>query len=116
MNQFSSLQHSARHGQAPFVRQVFLIVATALVVWHGMAPVSWAQRAPRGIEVENIRVGFDSSLSMKGASNSFKVGTWTPVWVQLRAGNERFTGLMHLVVADDDGTPTAYQLPVDVGA
>jgi hypothetical protein len=67
------------------------------------------QAAPPRIEVENLRIGF-------GSSNSFKVGTWTPVWVQLRAGNERFNGFMDVMVADDDGTPTSFRLPVDVEA
>ena len=33
-----------------------------------------------------MRVGFDASGSSMKASNSFKIGTWTPVWVQLRGG------------------------------
>jgi hypothetical protein len=94
----------------------FMILAWACLLWIGAAPAVLAQRTPRRIEVENVRVGFDSSLSLKGGSNSFKVGTWTPFWIQLRAGNERFRGLLHLVVADDDGTPNSYQVPVDVGA
>ena len=116
MNQTSSLKHTARRYKTRFAWGRFLVLAGVLVVWHGNAPVAVAQRTGSGIEVENIRVGFDSSLSMKGASNSFKIGTWTPVWVQLRAGNEPFRGLMHLVVADDDGTPTAFQTPVEVRA
>ena len=117
MNQSSSLKPTCA-AQTPHASscRVILVVAAALVVLHRAAPVTLAQRTARGIEVENVRVGFDSSLSMKGASNSFKIGTWTPVWVQLRAGNERFKGQMHLVVADDDGTPTAFAVPVEVGA
>ncbi len=82
------------------------------VGWAGAALLVLAatvQAAPPRIEVENLRVGF-------GSSNSFKVGTWTPVWVQLRAGDERFNGFMDVVVADDDGTPTTFRLPVDVDA
>ncbi len=116
MNQSTTLKCPARQNRPHSVRQCFLIIAAALVVCHGAAPIVRAQRTARRIEVENIRVGFDSSLSIKGASNSFKIGTWTPVWVQLRAGNERFKGKMHLVVADDDGTPTSFQVPVEVGA
>ncbi len=115
MNRALSLKHTAHHGDAQLYR-VFLGLAVLGVVWHVGAFGRLVQRGARGIEVENVRVGFDSSLSMKGASNSFKVGTWTPFWVQLRAGNERFKGYMHLVVADDDGTPTSFQLPVEVGA
>jgi len=116
MNQSASFQDRARQLPIRSAWRLLLMTIAAAVVWQEAAAVAWAQRSARGIEVENIRVGFDSSLSIKGASNSFKVGTWTPVWVQLRAGNERFKGLMHLVVADDDGTPTAFQVPVEVGA
>ena len=79
------------------------------------APLLWAQRT-RGVEVENMRVGFDASQSSLRASNSFKIGTWTPVWVQLRGGSEPWSGFMELSVADDDGTPTAFRMPVAVGA
>lgn len=60
-------------------------------------------------EVETVRVGF-------GATNSYKVGTWTPVWVQLKGGTERFSGFMDLVVPDDDGIPTSYRQAVDIPA
>ncbi len=63
-----------------------------------------------------MRVGFDASLSTLKASNSFKIGTWTPVWVQLRGGSEPWSGFMEVSVADDDGTPTAFRMPVAVGA
>jgi hypothetical protein len=63
----------------------------------------------------NIRVGFDASLSSTKASNTFKIGTWTPVWVTLQGGAERFSGFMDVMVADDDGTPTAYRMAVEVG-
>jgi hypothetical protein len=63
-----------------------------------------------------MRVGFDASGSSLKSSNSFKIGAWTPVWVQLRGGNERFSGFMDLIVADDDGTPTTFRMPVDVAA
>ncbi len=63
-----------------------------------------------------MRVGFDASISEMRASNSFKVGAWTPVWVQLRGGTEGFSGFMEVVVGDDDGTPASFRLPVAVGA
>jgi hypothetical protein len=71
--------------------------------------------APAKVEVENVRVGFDASLSAK-APNTFKIGTWTPVWVQLRGGAEQFSGFMEVSVADDDGTPVAYRMAVKVEA
>ncbi len=62
-----------------------------------------------------MRVGFDTSVDFQ-TSNSFKVGTWTPVWVQLKGGTERFSGMMDVIAADDDGTPTTFRMPVEVGA
>jgi hypothetical protein len=54
-------------------------------------------------------------MSLK-SPNAFKIGTWTPVWVQLRGGSERYSGIMEVSVADDDGTPTTFSMPVEVGA
>src|ERR1017187_10564781 len=85
----------------------------SLLTW--VVPCS-AFAAPPKVEVQNIRMGFDASGSSMKASNTFKIGTWTPVWVQLRGGAERFSGFMDVMVADDDGTPTAYRMPVEVGA
>lgn len=63
------------------------------------------------IEVENIRAGFSNNSQ----NNVFKIGSWTPVWVQVRAGDERFSGFMELTVPDDDGTMTAVRQAIDVG-
>ena len=60
----------------------------------------------------SLRVGFVAG----NQGNVFKLGTWTPVWVQLRAGPARFSGVMEVVVPDDDGTPTALRQVVDVAA
>jgi hypothetical protein len=116
MNQSTNSKYRAPQNRTRSAWRRFLVLFAVVFVWHGTAPVVLAQRNTRGIEVENIRVGFDSSLSVKGASNSFKIGTWTPFWVQLRSGIEPFKGQMHLVVNDDDGTPTSFQVPVEVGA
>ena len=64
-----------------------------IVAW--LVPFS-AFAAPPRVEVQTIRVGFDASGSSMKASNTFKIGTWTPVWVQLRGGAERFSGLMEV--------------------
>ena len=87
-------------------------VFTSLIAWI-WAPLVCG--APSKVEVSNIRVGFDASQSAK-ASNTFKIGTWTPVWVTLQGGTERFSGFMDVMVADDDGTPSAYRMAVEVGA
>ena len=82
-------------------------VSMLIIGLTGLFPVS----AP-AVEVENLRVGFSSN----SLNNLFKVGTWTPLEVQLKGGAQRFTGMMVVEVPDDDGTPTAFRLPVDVPA
>lgn len=71
----------------------------------GLSPAGGAE-----VEVENLRVGF-AGVSQ---NNLFKVGAWTPVWVQIKGGDDRFSGLMEVEVPDDDGTPTYFHLPVEV--
>jgi hypothetical protein len=60
----------------------------------------------RTVNVENIRVGFEER---------FKVGTWTPMWIELRGGIDGFSGVMQVVTDDQDGTPTTFTQPVQVG-
>ncbi len=78
-----------------------------------VVPAAVPAASPR-VEVVNLRVGFDASIALR-SPDLFKVGTWTPVWVQLHGGDDRFSGILELLVADDDGTPTSYRMPVDVG-
>jgi hypothetical protein len=75
-------------------------------VWA--AGPAWAATPP--VEVETLRVGYSSA----DRPNLFKLGTWTPVWVQLRAGAAGFSGFMEVVVPDDDETPTAFRQRVEV--
>ncbi len=82
----------------------------AVVVLGVLAGTAGAALPP--IDVENLRVGF----SGVDKSNLFKVGAWTPVWVQLRAGEEGFTGYLDVVAPDDDGTPTVFRQQVQVQA
>ncbi len=98
------------------LRRFGLAVIMPLVFSCVSPTAALAQPSPRGVEVETMRVGFDASASTLKASNSFKIGKWTPVWVQLRGGTERFDGLMEVIVGDDDGTPASFRMPVEVGA
>jgi hypothetical protein len=61
-----------------------------------------AAPAGKGVKVENIRVGF---------GEKYKIGAWTPVWVNVQAGAEPFEGTMEVVVDDESGTPTAFVHP-----
>ena len=64
-----------------------------------------ASAASRAVDVENIRVGFQ---------DRYKVGTWTPAWVQLRGGVDGFNGFLEVVAQDEDGTPTTIRQVVQV--
>ena len=81
----------------------------ALCVWASVVVGTASAAPPQGVSVENVRVGL-------GENNTYKLGTWTPVWVQFRGGDERFSGTLEVVVPDDDGTPTSFRQVVDVGA
>src|SRR5271170_2142480 len=93
---------------------ISMALLTILLFAPGVCSIALAQRSSRGPEVENMRIGFDASISALRASNAFKIGTWTPIWVQLRGGNERFSGVMDVRVGDDDGTPTTFRMQVEV--
>lgn len=62
--------------------------------------------ASRTVDVENVRIGFQER---------YKVGTWTPMWVQLRGGVDGFNGVLEVVTQDEDGTPTTIRQVVQVG-
>ncbi len=87
--------------------KVFWLCLLALTASGG----SWqsAFGAPPAVELVNVRIGL-------GPADAYKIGCWTPVRVQLRAGEQRVSGFLELVAADDDGTPTAYRQPLEIGA
>ncbi len=66
---------------------------------------STVQAASRTVDVENVRVGFQER---------YKVGTWTPIWIQLRGGVDGFTGILQVITEDEDGTSTVMSQPVQV--
>ena len=57
---------------------------------------------PRDVTIENVRVGFGDGLS----KNGYKIGTWTPVWVDLKGGPSGFSGVLEFTAPDDSNTPT----------
>jgi hypothetical protein len=67
---------------------------------------STASAASRAVEVENVRIGF---------LERYKVGTWTPVWIQLRGGIDGFNGIIELSTQDEDGTASTIRQVVQVG-
>ncbi len=76
-------------------------VALLALAWAG----GEAPAANRTVDVENVRVGF---------GERYKVGTWTPTWIQLRGGPDGFAGFVELITPDEDGTPTATRQVVQV--
>ena len=89
----------------PHRSSLVLILALALATIGLLGRASQAAD-PKPVEVENIRVGFEER---------YKVGSWTPVWVQLRGGLNGFSGIMEVVAPDEDGTSTRMSQPVQVG-
>jgi hypothetical protein len=63
-------------------------------------------------EVSNLRIGF----SGVERGDRFKVGAWTPVWVQIEGGDDRFAGTVEVEVPDDNGTPTVVRQTIEVPA
>src|SRR5258708_6144621 len=72
-----------------------------------LATVPARAQSVKPIVVENIRVGF---------SETFKVGAWTPIWVQARAAIEPFDGTMEVIVDDESGLPTKFRQDVRINA
>ena len=98
-----------RPGRA--MRQGSVGLRSALVAFAFLM-TAFAPARGADVTVENLRVGFVSNT----ANNLFKIGTWTPVWVQLKGGSERFAGDLEIEVPDDEGTPTFFRLKIDVAA
>jgi hypothetical protein len=94
----------------PLLRHRFLTLCAAFACLA--APLADHARAQFPIKVENVRVGFDE----KAGGGSYKVGSWTPVWVDLQAGPERFRGSIDIQTLDEDGIPTLVRRPIDVPA
>ena len=84
-------------------------LGTLAVLAAMLAAADLATAAPPPIAVEGLRVGL-------GSDDRFKVGTWTPIRVQLQGGPERFEGFMDVVTPDDDGAETVFRKIVDVPA
>lgn len=85
----------------------------AIALLATLAPgLAGARQSEPEITIENIRVG----LAEDRDDQVFKVGTWTPVRVDLRAGAEPFEGVLRLAVPDDGGVPTFVRSRVTIPA
>jgi hypothetical protein len=88
-----------------FLRLILSVVSVLSVVRPSPA-------AEPPITVENVRVG----LAEQPAAGLAKIGTWTPVRVDLKAGAGPFKGFLEVIVPDDDGTGTIARQPIEVPA
>jgi len=64
------------------------------------------------VKIENVRVGFGDGQFKDG----YKIGAWTPVWVDLKGGPNRFEGVLEFIAPDDSNTPTTIRRFVNVPA
>jgi hypothetical protein len=68
-----------------------------------------AKAAPSGPTIERVHVGFGEI-----APGQYVIGTWTPVFVELRTDRPPFRGQVEVVAPDDDGVPTIARYPADL--
>ena len=84
------------------------VLLLPLLAGLGAGRTAAAAEAP--VTIENVRIGYQVGVS----EGQFKVGAWTPVWIDLKSGPDAFKGLLEVEVSDDDGTPTFVQREVDL--
>src|SRR4051794_33855761 len=89
-------------------RGKWVSLAAAFVL--ALAPAG-GRAASKDITVENLRGGFVNSST----NNLFKIGAWTPVWVQFKGGDTAFSGEMEIEVPDDNGTPIYFRQTLAFG-
>jgi hypothetical protein len=108
----------ATTGSRPRIALAALAAATALAA----AGQARAQEAggTQAATIENVRVGYRPENMEVGSSpkslaeEHYKVGSWTPVWVDIQGGGGPFRGQVELIVPDDDATPTSIRFPAFV--
>lgn len=81
------------------------LVYTAIVT---AAPAVEAQ-----VSIEDLRIGF--GLAGTGNEGNYKIGSWAPARVRLRADKERFAGRLELSVSDCDDVDTVFRRDVSLG-
>ncbi len=84
-------------------RFIGFCLAVALV---GVSTAKAAAKPPV-VELENLRIGFQER---------FEVGRWTPCWLQIKAGEDGFKGVVEFSVPDDQDTATSTFRAVDIPA
>jgi hypothetical protein len=77
-----------------------------------LAALNVSRAAEPPVTIENVRVGPGTQVS----GGRYKVGAWTPVRIDLQSGPERFRGLVQVIAPDEEGNPTTFTRPIDLGA
>ena len=71
-----------------------------------------AGAAEPAVTIENVRIGYQAGMR----EGQFKVGTWTPVSVDLKSGPQPFKGFLEVEVPDDEGAATYVRRGVEIPA
>ncbi len=66
------------------------------------------------VHIEDLRVGF--GLPSSGNEGNYKIGSWAPVRVRLRAEKEGFTGSLEVSSSDSDDVEAVYRRSVNIAA
>ncbi len=74
----------------------------------GLAVASASPSLAADVTIENVRVGC-GDVANRGW---YKAGTWTPLWVDVKAGPGAVDGLVEVTAPDDNGLPTRIRRPV----
>ncbi len=105
------LQAGARRGSfasTPFI--VWLLAIFAPICLLGVSTAR-AEESPPAPSFNNVHIGF---------GQEFKLGYWTPVWVDVEGGSDAVRGDLEIVTQDGDGVQTSFQMlgedPVEVAA
>ncbi len=87
----------------PFISSAFLfgLVMSALC-W--VAPQATHAQDVTKPQIKDLRIGFDGA---------YKLGSWTPVEVDLQGGSEQLTGQVIVTAPDSDGVPVSVSTPSD---
>lgn len=68
------------------------------------APRAYSQEPVEKPSIEDIRLGL---------GDTYKLGCWTPIAVELTGGTQSYTGRISVTVPDSDGVPTTVYSPDD---
>ena len=105
------IQRSLVERSAMFVGRWLMAGSVLLLAWLVFAPRPVQAQAESEVERQG-NVGEQGEVEIRsarlGLQGRFKVGFWTPVWVELRGVASGTFGRVEITTADSDGTPVTY--------